>query len=67
MTRQEWYTQHECQHAHCPCGCDHPQPFLDGEDFLCGACWCIEQQRCLMIPCTPVTCQGQPATQTEDV
>jgi hypothetical protein len=56
MTRRDWYTERGCTHAHCPCGCEHPQPFLAGERFLCGACWATVGATCDMMPCTPATC-----------
>lgn len=57
MTKQEWYAKHNCQHAHCPDECEHPQPFLDGDEMLCGRCWHLFGERSLMIPCTPEVCE----------
>lgn len=41
----QWYAAHGCTHAHCEYGCEHPQPFMDGADLLCGRCWFIERAR----------------------
>jgi hypothetical protein len=58
-------------HEHCPCGCEHPQPFsgvpdkgtaeffyLDPsrEQAFCGYCWVVEGSLCAMVPCTPKLC-----------
>lgn len=52
-----WYAAHACQHAHCPEGCDKPQPFLakDGR-MLCGRCAVQRKVAVEMIPCTPEVC-----------
>lgn len=59
MTPQEWYTRNNCDHAHCPYECEHPQPFVhpDGR-LLCGRCWFVENEETVMIPCTPGTCEA---------
>jgi hypothetical protein len=49
--RRAWYHRHGVHHAHCPEGCEHPQPFLDGGDLICGRCAIKEGVRSLMIPC----------------
>jgi hypothetical protein len=47
-------------HAHCPCDCEHPQPFqawIEGICVeLCGCCWVRYEAVCVMIPCTPENC-----------
>ena len=47
-------------HWHCPCGCEHPQPFLfQHELYICGLCWFKDNRYvCLMVYCTPKTCPG---------
>lgn len=60
MTYRDWCTAYGCTHAHCPCGCDHPQPFCDDAGTLwCGACWHVDGVACAMVPCTPVTCEEE--------
>lgn len=57
MTYLEWCKQHDCTHAHCPYGCDHPQPFcLDDGRLVCGRCAIIDNELVEMIPCTPDNC-----------
>jgi hypothetical protein len=58
MTYLEWCTAAGVTHGHCPCGCDHPQPFWQAPDgvLLCGACWVLDGMRCVMLPCTPEAC-----------
>lgn len=51
MTIHEWYDWHQCTHAHCPQGCDHPQPFLWADKLLCGRCYFTEGVYTEMIPC----------------
>lgn len=51
MTLPEWYALHQCDHAHCPEGCEHPQPVLDGEELICGKHWVILKIRLPMTPC----------------
>jgi hypothetical protein len=44
-------------HAHCPEGCEHPQPFVDVAGLLwCGRCWFMYGCLSLMVGCTPETC-----------
>lgn len=45
-------------HAHCPHGCEHPQPFLHKDEQVCGCCWFKHHVRTPMIPCTPELCDG---------
>jgi hypothetical protein len=56
MTKREWYDAHHVDHAHCPDDCWHPQPFMDGDDLICGRCFLIHKMRTVMIPCTPEIC-----------
>ena len=53
---ERWYGKHDCSHAHCPCGCDHPQPFLLDGRLVCGECAIRDGYLCEMIPCGPDTC-----------
>ncbi len=55
-TREEWYRANDCSHAHCPFECEHPQPFVDEEELLCGRCWFKFGERTIMIPCIPEIC-----------
>jgi hypothetical protein len=43
-------------HYHCPYNCEHPQPFFDGVEYICGRCWIIDNVRVVMILCTPEIC-----------
>lgn len=52
-----WYLARGCGHAHCPFGCEHPQPFLIEGVLLCGRCWFKERLRTPMIPCGPEVCE----------
>ncbi len=56
MTYREWCEAHNCQHAHCPHDCFHPQPFVDGERLFCGRCLYEYDTVTEMVPCTPETC-----------
>ena len=63
------------EHAHCPEGCEHPQPFRASllpeyaaefphltpgvEVELCGRCWHRFHEATVMVPCTPETCPGE--------
>ena len=44
---------HNCDHAHCPHGCEHPQPMMDGSDLICMRCARVVKVRTVMVPCTP--------------
>jgi hypothetical protein len=56
----------EIEHMHCPCACDHPQPFHLADDdrvppelrgkWICGACYHDDRSLCVMLPCTPEIC-----------
>jgi hypothetical protein len=35
---EEWYAEHGVYHAHCPDGCEHPQPFILDGKLVCGRC-----------------------------
>jgi hypothetical protein len=47
-------------HAHCPHGCEHPQPFFDDKfgGLLCGCCWFKYGICSPMIPCDGDTCEA---------
>lgn len=65
MTNAEWYAAHGCDHAHCPCGCDHPQPFtLPDDSMVCGQCAICDGVLCRMVPCVPATCGEATTTAT---
>ena len=60
----DWRLLHNVTHGHCPCGCEHPQPFAHNDTLYCAACFyagATEQEGvpmlCEMIPCTPETCR----------
>lgn len=52
-----WCREKKCGHAHCPCHCDHPQPFFHNGKLVCGECAIVEGSLCEMIPCYPETCE----------
>ena len=53
-----WYREHGCDHAHCPDGCEHPQPLLTADGrLLCGRCLFKYGEEVEMVPCVPETCQ----------
>ena len=55
--REDWYARHHCTHAHCPRGCDKPQPFETNDGrLLCSRCWVQDDVQSEMIPCTPDIC-----------
>ena len=57
QTNAEWYAAHGCDHAHCPHGCEHPQPFLiDDGRLVCGRCAILDNVLSEMLPCTPEVC-----------
>lgn len=55
---EEWCDKHDCDHAHCPYDCEHPQPMLDGGDLICGKCLHDSdgEEIVKMVPCTPEIC-----------
>lgn len=53
-----WYRLNGCSHAHCPYGCQHPQPFMHNGALVCGRCWFKDGERTLMDPCTLEVCDG---------
>lgn len=56
MTKEDWYKSNNCEHAHCPYECEHPQPMMDGHNLICGKCLNDSQILTKMIPCNPETC-----------
>jgi hypothetical protein len=58
-----WCRDHECQHGHCPLGCEHPQPFATDGRLVCGRCAIVDGVFTDMIPCTPEVCGEQERTQ----
>lgn len=58
----------QIEHSHCPCDCEHPQPVLlsdapaNGEaagKWVCGWCLTYARAACVMVPCTPETCDEE--------
>jgi hypothetical protein len=59
---RDWCRLYGVNHAHCPRGCEHPQPFIlnegDGPSpLLCGRCWFVDGVRSEMVPCYPSVCE----------
>lgn len=54
-----WYKAHGCNHAHCPRGCEHPQPRLVDGVMACGRCLVLQGVLTPCEPCTPRTCEGE--------
>lgn len=54
---QAWYASNGCDHAHCPVGCDKPQPRTVSGVLVCGKCLVINGVWSEMIPCTPAACE----------
>ena len=52
----DWYEVNNCQHAHCPEGCEKPQPVQVGDRLLCSRCMYERGVEVEMIPCHPDTC-----------
>lgn len=66
MTPRDWYDAHGCNRAHCPCDCEHSQPFIDDStgDLICGRCWFLDGERTLMVPCLPAASAAPAAAAT---
>lgn len=56
-TVANWYVRNNCTHAHCPDDCEHPQPFMFNNRFICGRCYFKYNDIVEMIPCTPEVCE----------
>lgn len=56
MSEREWCSLNNCDHAHCPEGCEHPQPIVDGERLLCGQCLVLRRHVSEMLPCSTEIC-----------
>jgi hypothetical protein len=56
MSEEEWYKKNNCEHAHCPDNCEHPQPFMRNSKLLCGRCWFKFNEEVEMIPCDQDIC-----------
>lgn len=56
---KRWHEENKCDHAHCPNGCEHPQPFAtsNGITLYCGRCWFKDDEWVEMVPCNPQTCK----------
>jgi len=57
MDNQKWYEDNNCTHAHCPEGCDKPQPSLVNRKMLCMRCYVKYGVISEMIPCDPKNCE----------
>lgn len=57
MAVGDWYERHGCDHAHCPNGCEKPQPVEqpDGRP-LCMRCLVYSGVEVECVPCTPEVC-----------
>jgi hypothetical protein len=57
----EWCKRNGCFHAHCPKGCEHPQPAVTQTgDLICGLHMAFRHEYVLMEPCDPKICtEGQ--------
>lgn len=52
MTYQEWCIANNCSHAHCPNGCEHPQPIVGANaKCYCGRCYFKDNKLVEVIPC----------------
>ncbi len=58
MSKEDvWYKEHGCWHAHCPDGCEKPQPFVNEQGkMVCGRCFFKFGEVVEMIPCIPEIC-----------
>ena len=52
----EWCEARGVTHAHCPDGCEHPQPFILEGVLVCGRCYFVYREVVAMVPCTPEYC-----------
>jgi len=58
MTYSDWCKERDCDHAHCPYECEHPQPFvLDDGRLVCGRCAFMDKELVEMLPCVPEVCK----------
>lgn len=55
---EKWYWDNNCEHVHCPKGCEHPQEALtvDGR-MICMRCWVLDRVITEVEPCTPNYCE----------
>lgn len=51
LMENEWLAKHGVSHAHCPLGCEHPQPFFFQGEYICGRCAFIDNIKTPMDPC----------------
>ena len=58
--RLDWYKDNNCSHAHCPLGCEKPQPEVCGGKLLCMKCLVLYDTLTEMVPCTPEICEDEP-------
>lgn len=55
-TYLDWCRARDCDHAHCPNECEHPQPFVIADRLFCGRCYFEAQKLVDMLPCGPEMC-----------
>lgn len=53
-----WCRHYGVAHAHCPYGCEHPQPWVGQASgrLYCGKCWRDSRKLTRMVPCKPELC-----------
>jgi hypothetical protein len=51
-----WCRERGVTHAHCPDGCEKPQPFVRDGVLVCGRCAFKYGELVPMVPCTPDVC-----------
>lgn len=52
-----WCVANGADHAHCPEGCEHPQPFVTSAgELICGRCRHKYGEIRVMAPCVPEIC-----------
>lgn len=54
----EWCRANGCDHAHCPDGCEKPQPRLHAGQMVCGRCLIKFSEVVPVLPCGPGVCGG---------
>lgn len=52
----QWCAQNGCTHAHCPYGCEHPQPFVRDGVLYCGRCAAVDSCETICVPCDDEVC-----------
>jgi hypothetical protein len=52
-----WRKANNCDHVHCPLGCEHPQERLLDGVMVCGRCLFVHEMITLVEPCVPSICE----------